>query len=79
MTEAAIRAGVSSPGRNELSPSELRVLEAHSRGMTSEMTAEILGVAVETVKTELKSARYRLRAKNTAHACCEALRQGLIR
>lgn len=62
-----------------LMPSEARVLEAASRGLTAEMTADMLGVAYETVKTELKSARRRLRAKNTTHACCEAIRLGLIR
>lgn len=77
--ESAIRNGTTAPGRRGLSESELRVLEAFSRGMTAEMAAELLGVSPETVKTQVKSARYRLRAKNTTHACCEALRLGLIK
>lgn len=67
------------PERERLTPSELRALEAVSRGMTGEMAAELLGVAFETIQSQLKSARYRLRAKNTTHACCEAIRRGLIR
>ena len=77
--ESAIRSGVAAPGRRDLSQGEVRVLEAFSRGMTAEMAAEILGVTIETVKSQLKSARYRIRAKNTTHACCEALRQGLLK
>lgn len=42
------------------------------------MTADVLGLAVETVKTHMKRARRKLQAKNTAHACSEALRRGLI-
>ena len=59
--------------------SERRVLEACSRGLTYEMAGDMLGISPTTVKEYLKTARYRLRAKNTTHACCEALRLGLIR
>ena len=68
----------SSPGRGDLTPAELRVVAAMSHGLTAEMAADLLGVATETVKTHLKAARVRLRAKNTAHAVANALRQGLI-
>lgn len=61
-----------------MTPCELRVVQAMSYGMTREMAAELLGVSGETVKTQLESIRFRLKAKNTTHACCEALRRGLI-
>jgi DNA-binding CsgD family transcriptional regulator len=65
--------------RHVPTPAELRALEATSYGLTSEMVGDLLGISPETVKRQLSSARYRLRAKNTTHACCEALRRGLIR
>lgn len=65
--------------RCELVPSEVRVLEALSRGLEYRGAAEVLGLTFETVKGQAKSARRVLRAKNTTHACCEAIRRGLIR
>lgn len=65
--------------RTHLTPMEVRVLEALSHGLGREGAAEVLGVTVETVKSWTLQARRVLRAKNTTHACCEALRQGLIR
>ena len=46
--------------------------------MTREMAAEATGRSLETVKTQLLGARYKLRAKTMTHACCEAIRRGLI-
>lgn len=66
------------PCRTALSPSELRTLEAISRGLTVEMAGQLLCLSADTIKTQLKGARYRLRAKNTLQACCEAIRLGLI-
>jgi len=71
--------GVTRPPGGFLRASEKRVLEAASHGLTFDMIADVLGIGRETVKTELRSARYRLKAKNTAHACSEAIRRGLIR
>lgn len=62
----------------ELTASNLRVLRCMAHGMTSRMAADALGIAVETVRENLKAARYRLRAKNTTHAVAEAIRRGLI-
>lgn len=64
---------------HDLSPSELRVLECLSRGMTVPQTAEALFLAIDTIKSHTKLCRFKLRAKNTTHACCEALRLGVIR
>jgi DNA-binding NarL/FixJ family response regulator len=64
--------------RDTLTELERRTLEAMSRGLEREGAAELTGVSVEVVKDRLKVARRVLRAKNTTHACCEALRQGLI-
>lgn len=65
------------PG-DRLTPAESRCLQAASRGLEVTEAAVLLGIAPDTVKTHLKHARRRLRAKNTAHACCEAIRFGLI-
>jgi DNA-binding CsgD family transcriptional regulator len=65
--------------RYTLTPAERRALEASSRGLTNQMIADLYGISSETVKMQLKSARFRLQAKNTTHACCQALRLGLIR
>jgi DNA-binding NarL/FixJ family response regulator len=62
-----------------LTPQQARVLEAMSRGLNRHETAELLGISVESTKTHLKLATRALRAKTTTHACCEALRRGLIR
>lgn len=64
--------------RSSLTLRERQVLEALSRGMGNDGTADLLGIGVETVKTRTMHARWALRAKNTTHACCEALRRGLI-
>lgn len=61
-----------------LSPMQVRVLEALSHGLGDSGSADVLGIDFETVKGYSKLARHKLRAKNTTHACCEALRRGLI-
>jgi len=68
------------PNRVEhpLSKKETRAIEAASRGLEAQMIADTYCVGVETVKTQLKAARLKLRAKNTTHAVAEALRRGLI-
>jgi DNA-binding NarL/FixJ family response regulator len=66
------------PLSDELSVRELALLRCMSRGMTVEMAAETSGISFDTARLHLKGARFRLKAKNTTHACCEAIRQGLI-
>jgi DNA-binding NarL/FixJ family response regulator len=62
-----------------LTPQEVRVIGALSHGLGDNGAADTLGLSFESVKLSSKLARRKLRAKNTTHACCEALRQGLIR
>lgn len=62
-----------------IQPSQTRVLEALSHGSDANGAAEILGLSAFTVREHTKNARRALRAKNTTHACCEAIRLGLIR
>jgi DNA-binding CsgD family transcriptional regulator len=62
-----------------LQPSELRALEAMSHGLSMLEASEVTGFNYETLRASLKNVRRVLGAKNTTHACCEALRQGLIR
>lgn len=63
---------------NVLSDAELRVLAAASHGLEYQMIADLYVVEKSTVQTQLRSARLKLRAKNTTHACCVAMRRGLI-
>lgn len=73
------RVGVGDLRRQKLARHDRDVLQAISVGLTSIEAADVLGLEHETVKSQLKACRRILRAKTTTHACCEALRQGLIR
>lgn len=57
---------------------QLDALRYLSRGLTLDQTADALFKSPDTIKTQMKSVRYKLHAKTTMHACCEAIRQGLI-
>jgi DNA-binding CsgD family transcriptional regulator len=61
-----------------LTPFELRCVIAASHGLTDAEIGTVVGVGVETVKTQLKGARRRLAAKNTTHAVAICLRKRLI-
>lgn len=63
----------------ELTAGELRALEAASHGLSRQMTADAFGVPLETVRSQMRSAILKLRAKNTCHAVAIALRHGDIR
>lgn len=58
--------------------STLAVLRCYAAGMEWMETAATLGISPETVRTHLREARLRLRAKNTTHAVAEAIRAGLL-
>jgi DNA-binding NarL/FixJ family response regulator len=62
-----------------LTPTQVRVLGALSHGLGYRGAADLLGVTVESVKTSSTLARRKLKARNTTHACCVAIREGLIR
>jgi DNA-binding NarL/FixJ family response regulator len=63
----------------ELRPDEVRTLQIISHGTGVKGAAELQSLSETTVLDQLWSARKLLGAKNTVHACCIALRQGLIR
>lgn len=64
--------------RHELTPPELRCLSATAVGLRAKEAGMVLGIAEETVKSHLSSARLKLRGKNTCHAVALAIRAGLI-
>ncbi len=66
------------PPRELLTDQETRVLQAMSSGLERKDVAKVLGLADDTVRCHLKKAQRVLAAKNTRHACCIALRLGLI-
>ena len=78
MLRLLIRMAATPDYRENLTERECQVLTAMSYGMERKDAAALLGISLETVKTRLDHARRALRAKNTTHACCEALRRGLI-
>lgn len=64
--------------RDAVTPAELEVLHGYSLGGTAETIAAARGTSLHTVKCHTRSARAKLGVHSTAHACCVALRQGLI-
>jgi DNA-binding CsgD family transcriptional regulator len=69
---------VGRPPVAELTPTELRCLRAASYGLRADETAEALGLTFDAVRMQLRHARRKLAAKNTAHALAIAMRHGLI-
>lgn len=61
-----------------LSRRELEVLALASNGLSNQEIAERLCVSVETVRSHVSHARAKLGCHSRGHACCEALRRGLI-
>jgi DNA-binding CsgD family transcriptional regulator len=61
-----------------ITPRELAVLRMVSLGMGSNEIAKMLGIGEETVRSHLKKAQAKLRARNRAHAAAEAIRRQLI-
>jgi LuxR family quorum sensing-dependent transcriptional regulator len=64
--------------QSRITPRELAVLRLVSLGLASNAIAKQLGVGEETVRSHLKKAQVKLRARNRAHAAAEAIRQQLI-
>jgi DNA-binding NarL/FixJ family response regulator len=61
-----------------LTPRELDVLAAVSRGLTNRQAAGVLGTRESTVKTLLARAMAKMDASDRTHAVALGLRQGLI-
>jgi DNA-binding NarL/FixJ family response regulator len=74
---ALVGALVDGPPR-ALTPRELEVLSAVSRGLTNRQAAGVLGTRESTVKTLLARAMTKLKASDRAHAVAVGLRRGLI-
>ena len=62
----------------DLTPAVLEVLRFASQGLDWRGIARVTRKSPNTVVGQLKDARLRLKARNTTHACCEAIRRGLI-
>lgn len=61
-----------------LSPREREVLALVAEGYTDEDVARVLGFAVSTARTHLKSIRGKLRARSRAEAVARALSMGML-
>jgi DNA-binding NarL/FixJ family response regulator len=73
----AIAKGGRAKGPFDLSLSEMRVLEKLPQGLTNREIARELGVSYDTVKSQLRNAMRKLRAKDRAEATAIAMREGL--
>jgi DNA-binding CsgD family transcriptional regulator len=63
---------------DKLSRRQLDVLRCAAAGLDPHEMPEMLGIGYQSVQTHLRLAKYKLRAKTTAHAVALALREGLI-
>jgi len=61
-----------------LSPQQTEVLRCAARGMCRKRTADIMGIALPTVKCHLAAARNKMSARTTTQAVTAALMRGLI-
>ncbi len=64
-------------GPFDLTLTEMRVLEYLVQGLTNSEIGEGLGLSQNTIKTHLRNAMHKLRAKDRAHAAAIAVREGL--
>ena len=64
-------------GPFDLTVMEMKVLEKLPLGMTNSEIGDSLGIKENTVKTHLRTAMYKLKAKDRAHAAAIAVREGL--
>jgi LuxR family quorum sensing-dependent transcriptional regulator len=64
--------------RAQLTPRELAVLRWASLGKQVREIAEGLGLGAETIRSHLKRAQKKLRARNRTQAVAEAMRQQLF-
>lgn len=62
----------------QLSPREREVMHHMAEGLTADGVGEQLGVSVETVRTHVRNAIRKLRARNRVHAIALALERGEI-
>jgi len=70
---------VLTPDMNSLPPRSVECLEWMSRGKTMSETAQILGIAENTVRAYLRTARSKLGTSNTMQATTRAIELGIIR
>ena len=61
-----------------LSRGEVRALEAAAAGLQLPAAAAHLGLSTHTIRFQLKTARWKLLARNTTHAVALAIRAGTI-
>jgi DNA-binding NarL/FixJ family response regulator len=65
-------------GVPQLSPRERQIMHLMAEGLTAEAIGERLAVSVETVRTHVRNAIRKLRARNRVHAIALALERGEI-
>jgi DNA-binding CsgD family transcriptional regulator len=80
VAETASRAGVVTPvtARRPLTDREKQVLRLVCEGLTNAEIAQRLGIAAETVKSELKRIFRKIEAKNRTQAAAMIVREGLV-
>lgn len=69
---------VGNKGKDNMTPSQRKVLELSASGMLNQDIADQLGISRRTVEAHLSAAREDLGAKTTTQAVAEAIRKGII-
>jgi DNA-binding CsgD family transcriptional regulator len=61
-----------------LTPTEQQVLQLLSNGYTTQEAADLLNKSQETVKSQVRILRAKLKADNVTHAVAIGIREGVI-
>jgi DNA-binding CsgD family transcriptional regulator len=78
MVRDVLRPPAPEDARNGLSRRELAAIRCAARGLTAKQTARELGIAENSVRVFIQSAKRRLRARTKAEAVAIALAYGLV-
>lgn len=61
-----------------VTPAEIRVIQALAVGLETTEAADTLGVSHHTIRTQIRTAKAKMRARTRAHLVALAIRGGLI-
>jgi DNA-binding CsgD family transcriptional regulator len=78
MVRDVLRPPAAEEGRSGLSRRELAAIRCAARGLTAKQTARELGIAENSVRVFIQSAKRRLRARTKAEAVAIALGSGMV-
>lgn len=62
-----------------LSPREVEALQYYADGLTIRQVAQAMGTSVDTARTQLENARWKLEVGMTRSAAIQGIREGWLR